>query len=296
MGNVVVISLYQDCEADKEKLYSHFVKVNLEPQCIAQLHKEDKRETKVTEIVEVETVKYHIIDFINQNLTSFSERDLTELLKYTLNEIHSQNKMAEFKFVFLFPYSKLGNGFSVIKHLMTSMNKRITNSMFLLMTNDTVAKSTRLTDCQIYELALQHREIQGLITLSEKENILLNYPLKESHKDNFVRALRLASGVYLNEYTLMNNQFINDGKEILFGNQKIEWSHQQVKLIKAPRLEETKSRTTNLMIGENSEEYIQLIESEGGKKYNIWVYAVLMAICTIVGVLVYYFGFSDRGE
>ena len=248
MGNVIAISLYEESESDKEALYEHFRNENLD-QKLENLLSRPKDNTPFTEIREIDPVKAHVIDFVNQNLNQLGERKFTQLLKYSLNELHAKNPKAEFKFVFVVPFSKLGLGFSAVKSLLESGNRRVLNSAFLLVTNDTAKVPPKLSDKDIYQKALEHPEVASLQLLSEKDSILLSFPKKQSYKDNFLRAIRISSGVQLNNYDIDKVEHRNDGKHLIIGDQSIELRFVRSSLSLHPKIEEAETRLSTLSVG-----------------------------------------------
>ena len=100
MGNVALISLYQDTEKAKADLYNHFIKWNLKEEPSTQPRKVHESTNFLTETMEINPVKSTIIDFINQNLDNFSECHFTQLIKHQLNLFRAKNPKIEFKFLF----------------------------------------------------------------------------------------------------------------------------------------------------------------------------------------------------
>lgn len=286
MGNVILISLYQGSESSKELLYHHFLNLNINPEDpIINSHSVSAPNAK-TEILEIPSIKTHIIDFINQNLDTLSESHFTQLVKKTLNSLHEKNPKREFKFVFFVPFSKLDLGFSALKSLFDSSNRRIANSMFLIVNNDSGEIGTVLTDNEVFQKSVKHQEIEHLKTLSERDNLVMNLPKKDKYKDHLLQALKLEKGCFLNNYSIEKARFEDSEGKLVIGNDKVEIVHNQAELRENPRIDQHLSQLSNLVIGDFNGDY-QRIQNEGEHQNRSWMY-VLAAILVLVLLAVLY--------
>lgn len=281
MGNIALITLYQDTEATKEELYQYFLKENIAPDDPSLLTRERNPEKPMTEVLEITKYNANIIDFVHQNLDTLSESKFTKLLKRSLNWLHEKDSKAEFKFVFFLPFSKLDRGFSAIKSLFESSNQRISNSMFLIVTNDTLGTANPLSDDDMYNMSIAHPEVKALTDISEKDNIVVNLPKKDRFKDHLLRAMRLNPGSFLNYYQVDPVQVDEEHKELIIGQSHVGIMYKKAELVKNPKIEQNVSQLSTLVIGDFTGDYQRIVD-EGERRSQVWIYVLL----TILGILV----------
>ena len=280
MGNVILVSLYQGSESSKELLYHHFLKLNVKAEdSIIGTHSQPAVHP-TTEILEIPSIKTRIIDFMNQNLDSLSEYHFTQLLKKTLNSLHEKNTKGEFKFVFFVPFSKLDLGFSALKSLFDSSNRRIANSMFIIVNNDSNEMGIALTDNEVYQKSVKHPEMEHLKAISEKDNLVMNLPKKDQYKDHLLQALKLGKGCFLNNYLIEKAHFEGLEGKLVLGKDEVEMVHCQTELRENPRIDQHLSQLSNLVIGDFNGDY-QRIQNEGEHQNRTWMY-VLVAILVLL--------------
>jgi hypothetical protein len=286
MGNVALITLYQDTEAAKEMLYQHFLRQNVVPSDPAVLDRERIPNRPITEVLELPAIKARIIDFVHQNLDTLSDKHFDQLLKRSLNRLRYRDRKSPFRFLFFISYSSLGKGFSAIKSLFESMNQKIANSMFIIVINDSGRVGLPITDDECYEQCLGHPEIKGLTNLSDKDEIVVNLPQNDRHKDHILRAIRISPGCFLNEYPMQPVTVGKDESELIIGSESVEFTHKTAELIKNPRIEQLHSQASQLDVGNHSDGY-QRIQDEGEQRNFPW-YIVLMVILAIILAVVLY--------
>lgn len=286
MGNVALITLYQDTEAAKEMLYQHFLRQNVVPSDPAILNRERIPNRPITEVLALPAIKAHIIDFVHQNLDTLSEKHFDQLLKRSLNRLRHRDLKAPFRFVFFVSYSSLGKGFSAVKSLFESMNQRIANSMFIIVVNDSGRVGPPITDDDCYEQCISHPEIKALTNLSDRDEIVVNLPQNDRHKDHILRALRISPGCFLNEYPTQPVTIGKDESELVIGSDTVEFTHKSAQLNAHPRIEQMHSQTSLLDVGNHGDDY-RRIQDEGEQRNFPW-YIVLMVILVIILAAVLY--------
>ena len=284
MGNVVTVSLYPESELEKRILFEEFAKSNLQFD-IQQLDLINPDPSKLTlDILEIDPINSHIIDFKNHNHATLSTHHFSQIMKFTLNELSKKNQRAEFKFIFLFPFSKINEGFAMINSLFDSMNSKISNSLYLLVVNDTLTTSQPFSDKVVYKKTLENFEVKSLIEISEKDNLVLSWPRLPFHKNNFFRAIRLSLGSNINSYDIDKINHQNTGRTIVFGEHIIEVNYSKTALLENPKMEQEDRRNSLIVVRNFTEDY-QSIPGRQDSNNSAWIIAGILIVLLIIGII-----------
>lgn len=87
----------------------------------------------------------------------------------------------------------------------------------------------------MFQKCLAHPEVRGLTQLSDKDNIVMNYPKKDRFKDHLLRAFRVNPGCYLNNYQVQPVQVGEGESELIFGKEHVEITHKKAELLRRPK-------------------------------------------------------------
>ena len=235
MGNIVIASLYQRGENEKETLINRFLKSNVQNGSSEYIQRDPNYVDSLIEVIEIESLKAKIVNFINLNVTKLSEFQFSRIIKHTVNSINTEIESTPFKFIFYFPYSKIDESLSLITLFLDSSNEKIINSMYLIVVNDSYEKENLISDQDVELKCKCHLELQKLIKFSSNDNFISCFPRKEKVQDDLLKLLFSIPNCYLNLYAIEKKEVgKNDEDHFTINNVKLTSEFKKAEMIGQP--------------------------------------------------------------